>query len=97
MKDTLCQAIEDQKVVEFQYDRLPRRVEPHKVGKTTAGNIVLSGYQIGGQSRSNEVPYWRLYKLSKIAGLNVDSENFNGPRPRYSRTDDRMTQIFCRL
>jgi len=97
MRDTLCQAIRNQNVVEFQYDRLPRKVEPHKVGRTTAGNIVLSGYQIGGRSHSNEVPYWRLYKIRKIGGLNVASESFDGARPRYSRTDDRMTQIFCRL
>ena len=97
MRDAICQAIDEQKVISFQYDRLPRTVEPHKVGRTTAGNIVLSGYQIAGRSHSNEVPYWRLYKLRKIRDLEVDQERFDGPRPRYSKTDDRMTQIFCRL
>lgn len=97
MRETICGAIEEQRTLSFQYDRLPRTVEPHKVGRTTAGNIVLSGYQIGGRSRSNEIPYWRLYKLSKISGLTVNGDRFDGPRPRYTPTDDRMTQIFCRL
>lgn len=97
MRNTICNAIDNQQTVSFSYEGLPRTVEPHKVGRTTAGNVVLSGYQIGGQSHSNSVPYWRLYKLSKIGGLSVKGSQFGGPRPGYKRTDKRMTQIFCRL
>lgn len=97
MRSKICNAINSQQTLSFRYDGLPRTVEPHKVGKTTAGNVVLSGYQIGGQSHSNSVPYWRMYKLTKIGGLVVNDERFNGPRPRYKPSDDRMTRIFCRL
>ena len=97
MQDTICDAIENQNTLNFQYDGLHRRVEPHKMGKTTAGNLVLSGYQIGGRSHSNSVPYWRLYKLSKIKGLIKNKERFDGPRREYKRTDKRMTHIYCQL
>jgi predicted DNA-binding transcriptional regulator YafY len=97
MRETICTAIENLQILDFTYERLPRSVEPHKVGKTTAGNVVLSGYQVGGRSHSNSVPYWRLYKLSKIADLSITDEHFDGARPRYKPTDQRMTQIYCRL
>ncbi|MFC6768625.1 WYL domain-containing protein [Natrinema soli] len=97
MRDTICEAINDRQTLSFTYDRLPRTVEPHKVGRTTKGNVVLSGYQIGGRSRSNSVPYWRLYKLGKMGDLTVNKDQFDGPRPEYKRSDKRMTQIYCRL
>jgi hypothetical protein len=97
MRDSICEAIDNQQTLSFQNECLPRTVEPHKVGRTTAENIVLSGYQIGGRSHSNSVPYWRLYKLTKIRDLAVNNDNFDGPRPRYKPTDERMTQIFCCL
>jgi len=97
MRETICNAIENLHTVSFSYERLPRTVEPHKVGRTTAGNVVLSGYQIGGRSHSNSVPYWRMYKLSNISNLSVNNDEFDGPRPQYKPTDQRMTQIYCRL
>lgn len=97
MQDTLCDAISQKRIVTFSYDGQPRRVEPHKVGRTTAGNDVLSGYQVGGGSNSGTVPDWRLFELREIDGLDVLTDGFDSPRPGYSRTDDRMTQIYCRL
>jgi predicted DNA-binding transcriptional regulator YafY len=97
MRDTICEAIENKQSLSFTYERLPRTVEPHKVGRTTAGNVVLSGYQTGGQSHSNSIPYWRLYKLSKIKDLSVLDEDFDGPRPRYKPTDKRMRRIYCKI
>jgi predicted DNA-binding transcriptional regulator YafY len=69
MRDTLCDAITERQVVEFSYDGQPRRVEPHRVGRTTAGNDVLSGYQVGGRSNSGTVLDWRLFELRKIGSV----------------------------
>lgn len=97
MRSTLCNAIGNQNIVEFQYRGQPRVVERHKVGKTTKGNVVLSGYQSGGRGNEINPPDWGLYKLRKIGNLNVTNGSFSGPRPQYSPNDKRMTQIYCRL
>ncbi len=97
MRQTLCNAVDNQNVVEFRYQRKKRIVEPHKVGRTTKGNVVLSGFQAGGRGNEINPPDWGLYKLSKISDLNVTNQTFAEPRPKYSRSDRRMTQIFCRL
>lgn len=97
MRSTLCDAIENQQIVEFDYRGKHRVVEPHKVGNTTKGNTVLSGYQVDGRGNEINPPDWGQYKLTKISNLEVTGESFSGPRPEYSRTDKRMTRIFCRL
>lgn len=97
MQSALCSAIQNRNIVEFRYRNQPRVVEPHKVGRTTKGNVVLSGFQSGGRGNDINPPDWGLYKLSKIGNLNVTGRTFNGPRPNYSPSDKRMTQIFCRL
>lgn len=97
MRGTLCDAIDDREVVQFRYDGYARTVEPHKVGRTTAGNDVLSGFQTAGGSDSGDVPNWKLFKLSGIRHLNATGDTFGGPRNGYSRSDDRMDRIYCRL
>lgn len=97
MKSTLCNAIDNMRIAEFQYRAQPRVVEPHQAGRTTKGNVVLSGFQSGGRGNDINPPDSGLYKLSKIGSLNVTSRTFSGPRPKYSRSDKRMTQIYCRL
>lgn len=97
MRSTLCNAISNRNIVEFSYQNKYRKVEPHKVGKTTKGNVVLSGYQVAGHGNEITPPDWGLYKLSKISRLNVSNRAFPGPRPDYSPTDQRMTQIYCQL
>jgi len=69
MRETICEAIDEQNILDFTYDSLPRTVEPHKVGRTTAGNVVLSAHQIAGRSHSDSIPYWQPFKLRKISGL----------------------------
>lgn len=96
-REALCNAIQGQNIVEFHYRNKHRVVEPHKVGRTTKGNVVLSGYQIGGHGNEINPPDWGQYKLRKMSGLNITGRSFSGPRPEYKRTDKRMTQIYCRL
>lgn len=97
MQSTLCDAISNQRIVEFRYRNRKRVVEPHKVGITTKGNVVLSGYQSGGRGNEIYPPDWGLYILGKMGSLNVTEQTFSGPRPNYSPTDKRMTRIYCRL
>jgi predicted DNA-binding transcriptional regulator YafY len=97
MRSKLCDAVQNQQVVEFQYRGRHRVVEPHKVGRTTKGNVVLSGFQSGGSGNEINPPDWGLYKLNKISSLKISGGTFSGPRSGYKRSDKRMTQIYCRL
>jgi len=97
MRSTLCSAIDNRTIIEFQYRGKHRVVEPHKVGKTRKGNVALSGFQSGGHGNDVNPPDWGLYILNKISNLNVTNRSFSGPRPNYSPSDQRMTRIYCRL
>jgi hypothetical protein len=97
MRSTICRAIGNQRIIEFEYDSYNRVVEPHKVGKTTRGTVVLSGYQTAGSGDRVDPPGWGLYRLENIGALNVTDRGFSGPRSQYSSTDQRMTEIYCQL
>ena len=95
MNATICEAINDQRVIEFYYDGSQRTVEPFCHGRTTAGNDVLRGYQISGYSSTGTVPDWKLFRLDKLSGLSVTAQIFRGDRPGYNPNDSAMSQIYC--
>lgn len=94
MHQTLINAIRSGQVLSFTYDGLPRTVEPHTYGRSTAGNDVLRSYQTAGQSKTGRVPEWTLMKVNKIVGLAV-SGVFHGTRPDYTRGDSAMSVIYA--
>ncbi|WP_181685368.1 hypothetical protein [Halorhabdus salina] len=97
MSGKICTAIDQQKVLEFTYDGLLRRVEPHCHGQSQKGKESLRAYQIGGRSQSREIPYWRLFTVAKMSNLRVSDENFSGTRPGYNPNDKDLSPIHCRL
>jgi len=97
MREFLCDAISGQTVVEFEYRDRHRVVEPHEIGESRTGNVVLSGYQSGGQAKGIDVPDWRLYRVEEIESLHVTDISFPEPRPKYALHDNRIDTIHCRL
>ena len=79
MIDELAQAIRERRVVEFDYQRRHRVVEPHTLG-VLDGVEELLGYQTGGESRSGGVPDWRRFRVRAIQNLQLLSQRF-GSRP----------------
>lgn len=96
MQAKICEAIEHNQIVEFSYDGLFREVEPHLVGIRN-GKPTLSSFQIGGRSKSGNIPGWRPFTIPKIRALEVTSRTFGGPRQGYNPNDSRMSSIICRL
>lgn len=96
-KSRVCSAIQSRRVIKFQYRGQPRIVEPHKVGQTTRGNDALDGFQSGGRGNDVNPPDWGQFLLPKISGLTVTDQTFDGPRPKYSPTDERWIRVYCRL
>lgn len=98
MNQLICDAINERKVIEFDYDEHKRIVQPHAYGihKDTR-NEVLRAFQIRGYSSSGNVPDWRLYILSKISNIKVLNEIFETPAPKYRKNDSAMSHIYCQI
>lgn len=95
MNSNICDAIENQYVIEFYYEGELRIVEPHCYGLSSKGNEIVRGYQIGGYSSSGKMG-WKLYDLSKITGLTVTFNTFHA-ETGYKPGDSAMSTIFCEL
>lgn len=95
-QEIIEEAIRSRHLIEFNYDNTQRIVEPFLTGITTAGNISVRGYQVGGKSDSG-VPNWKLFTIAKISNITVKAETFNGVRDDYNPQDKAMIKIFVRV
>ena len=91
MAISLEHAILEREVLVFEYDGGRRIVEPHGMGATRAGRVVLRGFQIGGYSRSGRLPEWRLFYVDRITALQHTGVIFR-PRPDF-RQDDPLMEV----
>lgn len=96
MENQICEAIENQNIIEFYYDGELRVVEPHCYGVTTAGNEGLRAYQVDGYSSSGNLG-WKMYDMGKADDLNVTKQKFNSARSGYNPNDKGMSKIYCAL
>jgi len=81
----------------FTYKGLPRVVEPHAHGTSTAGNEMMRAYQIDGETSqpSGELG-WRPFLIDRVENLTT-GETFSGTRPLYRRGDRGMRVVHCEL
>lgn len=97
MKNEICNAIKNKKLLEFNYDGCYRLIEPHTFGVSSKGKDTLAAYQIDGTSLHGEVPDWKQFTISKIVDMIVLTKTFEKPRPGYKRGDSRMNSIYCEI
>jgi len=102
MLSTLRSAIASRNLVQFYYagDDAPgtRTVEPHMVAYTTADNLILSAWFLGGASESQEGQWWREYLLSEMSNLVILPQKFFGPRPSYNPSGGKkLHNVQCAL
>ena len=95
MHELIIDAIENQKVLEFDYEGESRTVEIHCFGLTTKGNLAIRAFQIGGFSSSGKMG-WKLYDLSKAENFNMLEDLFM-IRDDYKKGDKGMSEIYCEL
>jgi hypothetical protein len=98
----ICAAIKAKHLIQFNNTgdeaHGPRLVEPHMVAYTTADNLVLSAWFLGGESESKEGQGWREYLLSEMQNVTVLTQTFAGPRYGYKPTGgQRFHNVQCRL
>lgn len=96
-KQLLVTAITERKVVVLRYHGYARTVEPHCIGESAAGNLLLRCWQTGGGSVSNEPIGWKLLDVSEVHSASVSDTSFASARPGYKRGDTAMRRIYAQL
>ena len=81
-KEELKDAIEEMVLIEFLYNDFRRIVEPYEVGETIAGDFLLRGFQIDGESLGPRIRGWKLFRLDYVSALQDLVEEFS-PRGDY--------------
>jgi len=98
MKDLICKAIASRLVIEFIYENEIRIVEPFVLGyHKDTGNLILRSFRVGGYSKSEREPYWRLFDISKIKDLKITQKKAMDFREFYNPNDKHMDKILCNV
>lgn len=90
MLELVKSAIEGRKTLIIDYHPGVRNVEPHAVGYSSSGDILIRAYQTSGASASGEHVNWQLFRLDRANGVDDGGDVFDGPRPEYRRDDSAM-------
>ena len=93
--ELLRKAIEQRRVIRFNYRDKPRIVEPHDYG-VHRGSVKLFGYRVGGAS-SEPLPNWRWAQVNSISDLGLLNRTFRGRRPTPSGKHHQWDEIFLRV
>ena len=95
-KDEICSAINNRNVIRFTYEGEIRIVEPFVLGyhKDTS-NLVLRSYRVGGYSKSEKEPPWRLFDVSKMTNFSITDKSAKSNREYYNPKDKHMSSIIC--
>ena len=94
---TICEAIAGRVILEFDYDRRRRVVQPYCHGVTTTGQETLRAVQIGGETRSGGFGYGKLFAVAKMRNLRLTDRSFVPDDPDYNPDDSAMAEIHCRV
>lgn len=90
-RQPICNSIEKRTVLFLTYQDEAREVEPHILGVSRAGNLVMSGWQ-----RSGERPGWRNFLVPEIEELNRTAIRF-AARESYNSEDSTFERVICRI
>ena len=97
MHHLICDAIRSRHLLRFVYDGYERIIEPHSYAINSANHEVVSGWLIGGWTKTETEPGWRNYLVQEMHDVHVLAESFPGPRPGFNPRAPRIRQIFCQL
>jgi hypothetical protein len=97
MQDQICDAIRSRRLLRFVYDGYERIIEPHSHGINSANHEVVSGWLVGGWTKTETEPGWRNYLVTDMHDVHVLAESFAGPRPGFNPHAPYIRQIFCQL
>jgi predicted DNA-binding transcriptional regulator YafY len=87
-------AIENKRLIRFEYQGKERIVEPHDYGIQKGIQRLLS-WQIGGQSNGH-LPGWRWFDVSEMQNVEVLDKSFPGNR-EVSGKHHQWEKVFIRV
>lgn len=90
-------AIQQRAIVNFTYNGLLREVEPYIFGLFENNQLILSGYQVGGESASHDVPAWKTFYVNKIKHFIVSKKKFFYNNEQYNPNDHQFIQMFAKI
>lgn len=88
--DVIGAAIVRRHRLEIDYPPGKRIVEPHVLGRSREGNLLLRAFQTSGASASGEHHNWKLFRVDRMGTVHDTGEKFAGPRPQYNPDDSAM-------
>jgi hypothetical protein len=97
VKEKICRAIGERKVIEFDYKDKRRVAEPYICGISAANKYVMLAYQTGGHSSTGKFG-WKLFEIANIKQLKITADEFviaGTERKRYDPIDKRIRKTFC--
>jgi hypothetical protein len=90
MIQTITAALAAKQTITISYPPGMRTVEPHALGHSAGGDLLLRAFQTDGASASGEHKDWKLFRLDRAANVGGTGITFIGPRPGYKRGDSAM-------
>lgn len=79
LENTIIEAIENKKMLQFNYHGYERIVEPHVYGIKDEKKA-LQSYQTGGKSSSGGLPQWRRFFVDELSNIEILNVGFAGKR-----------------
>lgn len=67
-----------------------RLIEPHTLGRSKDGALLMRAYQVSGASASGEPEGWKIFRLDRLTSLEPDDTQSAAPRNGYKRGDKGM-------
>lgn len=64
-----------------------RLIEPHALGYSNDGQLLLRAYQVRGASTSDEHEHWKLMRVDRLLFVQPAWSRAKSPRPGYQRDD----------
>lgn len=95
-RDLLFFALENKRLISFEYQGYPRVAEPHDYGIMNCVNTLLV-YQVRGRSKTGNVPGWKHIRESEVRQLEVLEEQFPGGRTVPSGQHKKWDKVFIRV
>jgi hypothetical protein len=96
INNQLYSAIDTKRLIEFEYHDLRRIAEPHDYGMLNGVEQLLV-YQTAGESRSHQLPDWRLIRVIEIKQLRILDKPFSGGRSVPSGKHKKWDRLFIRV
>ncbi len=96
-KSTICVAIRELRLLEFDYRGYHRIAAPYCHGTSALINEVVRAIQVGGASRSGHFGSGKLWIVDEMRNLRLTDEVFVPDDPHYNPNDSAIVRIHCRV